>query len=201
MEEALSMLADLDDPRVPMEKAELLQALGRDNEAEVLFRRMILATDVEQRSAGRVGLGRTLLERGDAAGALAALDQEAVDPGYALTAAEVRGESLLALGRVAEAQAVYAALDGDAEARVVRALGLGDCALAAENPVEARSQFEAALSSADRFYQAQALAGLVRTAAEAGDPAKAGELLQKLRSEYPDHEDAIAAARAGISGQ
>ena len=195
------MLTDLDDLRVPMERAELLQSLGRDGEAEVLFRRMVLATDAEQRSAGRVGLGRTLLERGDPAGAITVLDGEPVEEGYVLTAAQVRGESLLALNRVAEAQAVYGALDGDAEARVVRALGLGDCALAAENPVEARGYYEQALTNSDRYYQALAMAGLVRTAVETGDPTKAGELLQKMRADYADQEDAIAAARAAISGQ
>ena len=198
LEEALSLMGELEDPRVPIEKAAILQALGRDEEAELLFRRMLLASEPESRSAGQVGLGRVLLERGDAAEALKALDQGPVEEAFALSAAQVRGEALLALGKLPEAKAVYAALQGDAEARTVGALGLGNCALAADDPVGARAWFEQAQVSPDRYYQAHALAGLVRTAAEAGDPSKAGELLLRLKKDYEDRADAIAQAEASV---
>jgi hypothetical protein len=38
----------------------------------------------------------------------------------------------------------------------------------------------------------------VRTAAEAGDPSKAGELLLKLKKDYEDRADAIAQAEASV---
>jgi hypothetical protein len=114
--------------------------------------------------------------------------------GYALTAAQIRGEALLALGRLDEAKAVYAALSGDAEARTIGALGQGECALSADDLVAARTFFEQAQQSPDRFYQAHALAGLVRVAKESGEPSQADVLLQQLRSEYADREDAISRA-------
>ena len=61
-----------------------------------------------------------------------------------------------------------------------------------------RAWFEQAQASPDRYYQAHALAGLVRTAAEAGDPGKAGELLSKLKKDYEDRADAIAQAEASV---
>jgi hypothetical protein len=116
----------------------------------------------------------------------------------AITAAQIRGEALLSLDRVDDARRHYSAmsssLSGDAETRTVGLLGLAACALARDNTATARSYFEQALLYPDRFYQAHALAGLVRVASEAGDLTTASRLLDQLRADYADREDAIASA-------
>jgi tetratricopeptide (TPR) repeat protein len=195
-EAALALLAESEDPRAIAERALVLEGLGRWDEAETAFRRMAVATDLEQRSAGVVGAARVALERGDAGGAVTLLDGlPVVDPGYQLTVAQVRGEALLSLDRIDEARAVYRSLTGDAESRTVGALGLGACALAAGDPATARQEFARALkATSDRYYQAHALAGTARAWSEAGDDARAREVIQQLRRDYPEREDALAEA-------
>ena len=134
------------------------------------------------------------------AGALSALARlPTIDPGYALTAAQLRGDALLALGRVAEARDVYQGLGGDAESRTISALGLGECALAAENASGALLLFDKAFAETeDEFYKAQALAGLARAWAESGDLDKAKLELQRLRKDYPERQDSISLAAMAI---
>ncbi|MFZ5481672.1 MAG: tetratricopeptide repeat protein, partial [Myxococcota bacterium] len=115
--------------------------------------------------------------------------------------AQIRGEALLATGRVDEARDVYAALDGDAEQRTVRLLGLAECALASDDAKGALSYFDQAQKgSADRYYQAHAIAGLARAWAELGFPSKARAELDRLRGEYPEREDAIERAAVAAGG-
>jgi tetratricopeptide (TPR) repeat protein len=197
-DEALALLADVDDPRAPMERAQVLEGLGRYDEAETAWSRIALSEELERRSAGVLGLARVKLARDDASGALAALAPlTVVDPGYRLTYAQVRAEALLGLGRASEARAVYAALGGDAESRIVGLLGQGECALALDDAAGAVTFFQRALDAAtDRWYRATALAALARAHAEQGDAGAARSILARLRREHPDREDAIAAAAA-----
>lgn len=197
---ALTLLEGLSDPRVPAERALALEGLDRLEEAETLYLRLADAPLLETKSAGVVGIARVRLARDDAAGALSALARiPTIDAGYALTAAQLRGDALLALGRVAEARDVYRGLDQDAEARTIRSLGLGECALADEDAARALALFSTAYANTDdAFYRAAALAGGARAWAEAGDVQRAKEELQKLRSQYPQRLDAIALAEAAI---
>jgi tetratricopeptide (TPR) repeat protein len=194
--EALRLLAASTDERAPVERAMVLEDLGRLDEARSAWERLAVAPDLEQRSAGVLGLARVSLARDDAAAALAELDTlPVVADGYALTAAQVRGEALLALRRYDEAAAVYGALDADAESRVVGALGLGEVALGRDDaPAAVVSFLKAYDGTEDPFYRAQALSGTARAQAEAGDRTAARSTLDRLRREFPDREDAIAAA-------
>jgi uncharacterized protein YjbI with pentapeptide repeats/predicted negative regulator of RcsB-dependent stress response len=199
LQEALSLLESLDDPRALPEKALIYHGLGQLDRADAIYKQMMLSSDPEIRSAGRVGLARMLLENGEPERALAALDADPVEPGYQLTADQIRGESLLVLGRMEEAEALYSGLGGDAEARTIAALGLGECALAGGNAQSAKIAFEEALQSTDRYYQAQAIAGLLRAAQEAGDLTEAGRLLNQLRTEYADQPELISFAESSLS--
>lgn len=193
---ALTLLAESDDPRAPTERALVLEGLERWEEARVAWERLAGAPDLESRSAGILGLARVALAQDDTRGALGILERlDRVDPGYALTWGQVRGEALLAAGRLDEARAVYAELDADAESRVVGALGLGECALAGDDPVSARTSFQAAFDGTeDPYYRARALAGLARALAEGGDADGARRAVDRLRRVYPDQHEAIAAA-------
>ncbi len=197
---ALAALESCDDPRAPVERATILEGLGRWEEAETAWGRLALAGDLETRSAGSLGLARARINRGDAAGALVVVEGLAgVDAGYALTLAQVHGEALLALGRVDEARAVYTGLSGDAESRAVSLLGQGECALAGGDAAAAEGFFTAATAALpDRYYGALALSGQVRALVEKGDPARAGVVLQRLRAEYADQSDAISIADAAM---
>ncbi|MFZ5476552.1 MAG: pentapeptide repeat-containing protein [Myxococcota bacterium] len=201
-EGALARLEGVDDPRAPVERATVLEGLGRLDEAEAVWKQMAQAREREPRSAGVLGLARVRLARDDASGALDALAElDDVDPGFALTLAQVRGEALRALGRWAEAREVYAALGGDAERRVVGALGLGECALGEGDALGARARFEEALDATeDPWYAAHALSGVARAHGLAGDRDAAGEALARLRREFPDREDAIASAESALAG-
>ena len=177
-----------------------LEAMSRFDEAEAAYASLLDSTDPERRTAARVGQARVRLARDDARGALAVLAKiTTVDPGYALTVAQLRGDALLALDLVDDARDVYAALTGDAESRTVRDLGLGECALAREKAQDALVAFSAALDgTTDRYYQAEAHVGLVRAFAEAGKLELAEKHYELLRDEYADHSDAIARAGAAL---
>lgn len=198
--DALTLLEGSTDPRVPGERALALEGLGRLDEAETLYVRLADEPLLETKSAGVVGLARVRLGRDDAAGALSALARlPTIDAGYALTAAQLRGDALLALGRVSEARDVYRGLDQDAEARTIRSLGLGECALAGEDANGAIRLFQKAFSETeDDFYKALALAGVARALAESGDLAQAKLELQRLRKDYPERTDAISLAAMAI---
>jgi tetratricopeptide (TPR) repeat protein len=201
-EGALRLLADSADARAPEERGQALEALGRFDEAAAQYGLLLSSTDNERRTAGRVGQARLRLLQEDPQGVLTVLAQlGTVDPGYALTVVQLKGDALLALDRVVEARDEYAALEGDAEVRAVRGLGLGECALAAGDAKEASRQFFAVFQSAtDRYYQADALSGLVRALVEAGRVDAAAERLAELQREYPERPDAIARAQAAVSG-
>lgn len=201
-EGALRLLVESSDPRAPEERGQALEALGRLDEASAAYGLLVSSDDPERRTAGRVGQARLRLGADDPSGALSVLGQlSAVDPGYALTVAQLRGDALLALDRAVEARDVYAALEGDAEVASVRMLGLAECALAQGDHAEARRQFfEAFRTSADRYYKADALSGLVRALVEAGKIDAAAERLAELRKDYPERPDAIARAQAAVSG-
>ncbi|MFN7145455.1 MAG: tetratricopeptide repeat protein, partial [Myxococcota bacterium] len=196
--EALRLLAASSDERAPMERATVLEGLDRLHEAETAWDRIALSPDLELRTAGVLGLARVRLARDEAAAALAELDAlPVVAEGFELTHAQVRGEALRALGRWEEAAAVYAALDADAESRTVGALGLGEVALGRDDARAALAAFQRAYDgTADPFYRAQALSGVVRAQAEAGDTVAAQATLARLRREFPDRDDAIRAAEA-----
>lgn len=202
-EEALALLAESDDPRAPVDRAQVLEAMGRLSEAETTWKRVALASDLEQRSAGVVGLARVRLEREDPKGALEALAQlVSPDPGYALTYAQARGEALLALGRFDEARATYAALGADAEARVVGLLGQAEVDLAVDRASDALARFEKATDqTSDPWYLAAARAGVVRAASEAGDVARARAAYRALAEAHPDRDDLLdaAASAAGVN--
>ncbi len=200
-EAALALLATSRDPRAAEERGLAYEALERWSEAHTAYEAMADSPDPERRSAAFVGQARVALAKDDPRGALAALARlTVVDAGYVLTAAQLHGDALLALGRVDEASDVYAGLDGDAEARTVRALGLGECALARDDAREALTQYSDALEgTTDRYYQADAVAGLVRALAQAGRAEQAQEQLARLRSGYPERADAIARAEAAIN--
>jgi tetratricopeptide (TPR) repeat protein len=197
-EAALRHLEGNADARAPEERGLAYEGLGRWEEAAAAYEQLAARPSAEMQSAGRVGQARVRLAQDDPAGALAALAKlSLVDPGYVLTVAQVRAEALLAVGRIDEARDVYAALDDDAEQRTVRALGLAECALAGDDARSALSLFEQArASTADRFYQAHAIAGLARSWAELGNAGKARAELDRLRAEYPEREDAIERALA-----
>jgi tetratricopeptide (TPR) repeat protein len=198
--EALELLSSSEDERAPMERATVLEGLGKMDEAETAWDRIAMSPDLEQRSAGVLGLARVRLSRDDAAGALAELDAlPAPAEGFLLTAAQVRAEALLMLGRFDAAGAVYKALDRDAESRVVGALGLGEVALAKDDARGAVLAFQRAFDlTVDPYYQALALSGLARGHAEAGSVADARAALARLRRDYPARADAIAAAEAVV---
>jgi tetratricopeptide (TPR) repeat protein len=197
---ALVLLSEVADPRAPMERAQVLEELGRISEAETTWKRVALSTDLEQRSAGVVGLARVRLSRDDAKGALEALaGLSAPDPGYALTYAQARGEALLAVGRFDEARAVYVALNADAEARVVGLLGQAEVDLAVDRPRDALPRFEAALAAAtDPWYQAVARGGVVRALADSGDVTKARAAYASLLATFPDRDDVLSGAAAAL---
>ncbi len=195
---ALKLLEASSDVRAPMERATVLEGLGRLDDAQTAWDRIALASDLEQRTAGVLGLARIRLARDEPAAALAELDAlPTVAEGFELTAAQVRGEALRVLGRWDEAAGVYRALDADAESRVVGALGLGEVALARDDARGALAVFQRAFDgTSDRYYRAHALSGVARAQAEGGDLASARTTLQRLRREYPDRDDAIQAAAA-----
>ncbi len=200
-ERALTLLADTRDARAAEERGLAYEALERWDEALSAYASMASSADVERRSAAYVGQARVWLARDDARAALSALAQlSVVDPGYVLTVGQLKGEALVALKRFDEARDVYAALDGDAESRTVGALGLGECALAAEDPRTAVTRFGDALrETSDRYYQADALSGLVRAFVEAGRGDQAAEQFEKLKDGYPERPDAIARAQAALN--
>jgi predicted negative regulator of RcsB-dependent stress response len=140
------------------------------------------------------------MEKNDPTAALAALDrQKATDPGYALSIAQMYGDAYLALHRVGDARKVYSALTGGAEERTVGALGLGECALSADDSAGAAGYFEAAFKgTTDKFYQASALFGTLRAQVESGNSSAAGATLQRLKAEYPEREDLIQQAAAVV---
>ncbi|MDP2310378.1 MAG: pentapeptide repeat-containing protein [Pseudomonadota bacterium] len=197
---ALRLLSSSEDARAPMERATVLEGLGKMDEAETAWDRLAISPDLEQRSAGVLGIARVRLSREDPAGALAELDAlPVVADGFLLTAAQVRAEALLLLRRFDEAALVYGGLDRDAESRVVGALGLGEVALARDDARSALVPFRQALDrTSDPFYQAQALSGIARAQAEAGAAEDARATLARLRKEHPDRADAIQAAEAVI---
>ncbi|MSP62005.1 MAG: hypothetical protein EXR72_17070 [Myxococcales bacterium] len=200
-ERALTLLADTRDARAAEERGLALEELERWDEALSAYASMASSSDLERRSAAQVGQARVWLARDDARAALAALAPlSIVDPGYTLTVGQLKGDALLALKRFDEARDVYAALDGDAEARTVGALGLGECALAAGDPRTALSHFgEALRETSDRYYQADALAGLVRAFAEAGRGDQAAAQFETLQDGYPERLDAIARAQSALN--
>jgi uncharacterized protein YjbI with pentapeptide repeats/tetratricopeptide (TPR) repeat protein len=201
-EAALRLLAASSDPRAPEERGLALEALGRPEEAAAAYALLVSSEDLERRTAGRVGQARLRLQADDPSGALSVLGQlSGVDPGYALTVAQLRADALLGLERVAEARDVFAALEGDGEVASIRTLGLADCALAAGDDAEARRLFfEAFRTSTDRYYKADALAGLVRALVEADKRDAAADRLAELRKDYPERPDAIARAEAALGG-
>lgn len=201
-DKALTLLSTSEDPRAPIERATVLEALERWDEAETAWRRLALASDLETRSAAVLGLARAALAREDAEGALQELDGLAtVDPGYALTHAEVKGDALLAAGRVEEARALYGGLVADAEARTVGALGMGECELAADKAAAAIARFTDALAgTADPVYRARALGGLARAQLEAGDRAAAERTVTRLRAEHPEAVDVLVEVAAAMGG-
>ena len=199
-EEAIGLLAGSNDPRAAEERGLAQEALARFDEADASYASLLGSADPERRTAGRVGQARVRLARDDARGALTVLAKlTSVEPGYALTVAQLRGDALLALGQVNDARDVYGGLDGDAESRTVRDLGLGECGLAEEDPRAAALSFAAALEgTADRYYQAAALAGLVRARMEGGKRDLAAVEYDRLREDYPEFPDAIAQAGAAV---
>ena len=199
---AILLLADSADARAPEELGQAFEALGRYPEAGAAYALLVASADPERRTAGRVGQARLRVVQDDHSGALMVLAQlTTVDPGYALTVAQIKGDSLLALSRVTEARDVYRVLEGDSEVTAVRGLGLAECALAAGDHAEARRQFfEAFRQSTDRYYKADALSGLVRALMQAGKFDAAADRLAELRKDYPERPDAIARAQAAVSG-
>ncbi len=200
-EAALALLSASDDARAPMERATVLEGLGKMDEAEIAWDRLALSPDLEQRSAGVLGIARVRLSRDDPAGALVELDAlPVVADGFVLTAAQVRAEALLLLRRFDEAARVYGGLDRDAESRVVGALGLGEVALARDAAPAALVSFRQALEgTSDPYYRALALSGVTRALAESGNTSDARSTLARLRKEHPDRTDAIEAAEAVIA--
>ncbi|MDP2312463.1 MAG: tetratricopeptide repeat protein, partial [Pseudomonadota bacterium] len=198
--EALKLLSASEDVRAPMERATVLEGLGKMDEAETAWERLAISPDLEQRSAGVLGIARVRLSRDDPAGALGELDAlPVVADGFVLTAGQVRAEALLVLRRFDEAAAVYAGMDGDAESRVVGAIGLGEVALARDDARAALTTFERAFeATSDPYYLAQALSGIARAQAEGGSLADARATLARLRKEHPGRADAIQAAEAVI---
>ena len=199
-EEAIALLAGSNDPRAAEERGLAQEGLARFDEADASYASLLGSADPERRTAGRVGQARVRLARDDARGALTVLAKlTSVEAGYTLTVAQLRGDALLALGQVNDARDVYGGLDGDAEARTVRALGLGECALAEEDPRAAALSFAAALEgTADRYYQAEARAGLVRARMEGGKSDLAAAEYDRLREDYPEFPEAIARAGAAV---
>ncbi|MEN9785585.1 MAG: hypothetical protein RLZZ299_849 [Pseudomonadota bacterium] len=197
---ALALLGQASDPRAPAERAAVLETLGRLDEAETAWKRLVLAPDLEQRSAGTVGLARVRLGRDNPAGALEALDAlQVVDAGYRLTHAQARGEALLALGRFDAARALYATLDFDAEARTVGAIGIAECDLRVDRAAQARDAFRRVGASAtDPWYRISALAGEARALVDLGDTTGARALLARIRAEAPGREDAIGSVAAAL---
>ncbi len=200
-ERALTLLADTRDARAAEERGLAYEALERWDEALSAYASMASSADVERRSAAHVGQARVWLAREDARAALSALAQlSVVDPGYTLTVGQLKGDALVALKRFDEARDVYASLDGDAESRTVGALGLGECALAAGDPRTAVTRFGDALrETSDRYYQADAIAGLVRAFHEAGRGEQALAQFETLKDGYPERPDAIARAQAALN--
>jgi TolA-binding protein len=90
-------------------------------------------------------------------------------------------------------------LTGGAEERTVGALGLGECALSADDSAGAAGYFDAAFTgTTDRYYQAAALFGTLRVQAESGNSAAASATLQRLKAEYPERDDIIQQAAAVV---
>lgn len=195
---ALRLLEGSTDPRAPEERGLAYEGMGRWDDAAAAYEALAKSSSAEMQTAGRVGQARVRLALDDPPGALAALAKlSVVDPGYALTVAQIKAESLLAVGRVDEARDVYAALDADAEQRTVRSLGLAECALASDDAKAALSWFDQAFrGTSDRFYQAHAVAGLARAWAELGNGEKAQAELARLRRDYADRPDALERATA-----
>lgn len=196
--DAKDALGNCDDPRAAAERGQLLEDMGQTEEARQAWQRLAQAEDLETRTAGTVGLARLAMAQDDARAALAALEaQPVIDPGYALSVAQIRGEALRALNRVDDARAVYRALGSGAEEHTVGLLGLADCAYQQGEAALAASLFEEArASTTDDVYGVQALWGRFHALVEQGEPALAGETLTRLKTEYPDQADAVAAAAA-----
>jgi len=197
---ASEQLTNCDDPRAAIERGQVFEDMGKLVEARQTWERLTLADDVETQTAASLGLARLAMNDDNPLAALAALDKRVViDPGYALSIAQVRGEALRLLNRIDDARAVYSRLGDGAEERTVRELGLAECAYQAGDAVGADEHFRGALDQAnDPFYRAQALSGMSRAASEQGNSERAREILEQLEREYPEQTAPIDAARVAI---
>ncbi len=202
LEEAQEQLQNCDDPRVAVEKAQLLEDMGKFDEAQQAWQRLSQAEDLEMRTAGALGLARLSMAQDDPVGALGALDkQSTIDPGYALSIAQVRGEALRALHRLDEAVAVYKGLGGGVEEHTVGLLGQAECAYESGDAKAALALFaEARDSTTDDVYGVQARWGQFHAYVEQGNTASAIDILKELKDGYPDQAEAVAAAQAGLQG-
>lgn len=199
-EKAQALLANCDDPRAPIIRNEVLEGLGRWDDATAAWGRLAQSEDLETRTAAALGLARVAMEKNDPTAALSALDlQKVTDPGYALSIAQMYGDAYLALRRVGDARKVYTALTEGAEERTVGALGLGECALAANDSAGAAGYFDAAFKgTTDKYYQALALFGTLRVHVESGNSSAASTTLQRLKAEYPERDDIIQQAESVV---
>jgi tetratricopeptide (TPR) repeat protein len=199
--DAYDLLKDSTDERAAVERATILQEKGDYEGAETAWRRIALSEDLGQRSAGVVGLATVLAENGDAQGALAELDTLPVlDPGYRLSAAQVRADALLALHRVRDARDVYKSLTADAESRTVSLLGQGDCALADNDPPSALDLYQRAYDgTSDAWYRAKALSGEINAYLVQGRQTEARTTLAQLKRDHADRADLISAAEAALA--
>ena len=199
-EKAQALLANCDDPRAPIIRNEVLEGLGRLDDATAAWGRLAQSEDLETRTAAALGLARVAMEKNDPTAALSALDlQKVTDPGYALSIAQMYGDAYLALRRVGDARKVYTALTEGAEERTVGALGLGECALAEDDSAGAAGYFDASFKgTTDKYYQAHALFGTLRVHVESGNSSAANTTLQRLKAEYPERDDIIQQAASVV---
>jgi len=130
---------------------------------------------------------------------LKGVDATAVGPEYQAQIADARGVCLLALGRLAEAGKIYAALaqrwPDDPEARAVSAFGTAECQAAGGNLDAAVATYEAFVAgSGDRFRQGQALLRMAQLLDTHGEADRAARVFERVRDDYADQPELAAAA-------
>jgi len=164
------------------EAAADLRALGRLDEAEAGYRRLLEISPGH--AHGQLGLGYCARQRGDRAASLALFQAAAAaDPGFTWARMEVAAD-LRELGRLDEAEAVcrgvLAARPNDAEALVA----LGHCARARGDRAAALAHFQAgAAADPENIWAVNEITHELR---EGGDPDAARDAAEAALRRHPD---------------
>ncbi|MGB2937585.1 MAG: tetratricopeptide repeat protein [Phycisphaerae bacterium] len=181
--------------------ADILCLLDRYEEAAGSYR-IALRLDPRQKSV-KEHLATALFFSGDYAAAEPLLaDLAAAEPAFATEGIlKMRGDCLLALGRLDEAQTLFRRLLAADPTSAATRVGLAKCDILADHLDVSRKHLEAALAQAPEHAEANALMGYVLM--EAGRPGEAVSHL-RLALEAPDCADREAVerllARAGAAG-